>query len=139
MIVTYAHAHIHTHTHFTETIKSNSTAEKVFDFFSQYAANMEKKQNQDEIRKLTGSVVHYGMVIQVGLSLLGSCDCRCCVQLLHLKSNKFLTVNKKLPALVERQAMRVSLDGQGTEVSASCKMVHIPHFLVKTFFPTVFT
>jgi len=84
----------------------------------QYAANMEKKQNQDEIKKLTGNVVHYGMVIQVGVSLLCLRDHRFCPQLLHIKSNKFLTVNKKLPALVERQAMRVSLDGQGTEVSA---------------------
>jgi len=42
--------------------------------FVQYAANMEKKQNQDEIKKLTGNVVHYGMVIQVGVSLLSSCD-----------------------------------------------------------------
>ena len=41
---------------------------KIFFLFVQYAANMEKKQNQDEIKKLTGNVVHYGMVIQVGVS-----------------------------------------------------------------------
>lgn len=79
---------------------------------------MEKKQNQDEIRKLTGTIVHYGMVIQVGVfACHGSHDHVSSLQLLHMKSNKFLTVNKKLPALVERVAMRVSLDSQGTEVS----------------------
>ena len=79
---------------------------------------MEKKQNQDEIKKLTGTIVHYGMVIQVSvICRCGSCDHMLLLQLLHMKSNKFLTVNKKLPALVERVAMRVSLDSQGTEVS----------------------
>jgi hypothetical protein len=64
---------------------------------------LEIKQNESETAKLISSNtnIHYGSVIQ----------------LLHLKSNKFLTANKKLAAHVDKNALKVYLDSGGNESS----------------------
>ena len=66
----------------------------------QIAADTEKRQNEEESRKQTGTIIKYGDTV---------------VQLLHIKSNKYITVNKRLPAFLEKKCLRVSLDVNGTD------------------------
>lgn len=68
---------------------------------AQHAAETERRQNAEDQRKSEGAVVLYGSMIQ----------------LLHVKSHKFVTVNKRLPALIDKAANRVTLSSNGNEGS----------------------
>jgi inositol 1,4,5-triphosphate receptor type 1 len=65
------------------------------------AAEKEREQNELEYGKMLGSLIQYGSSIQ----------------LLHVKSDKFVTMQKNSPAKQERNAMRVYLDRLGNEES----------------------
>ena len=57
--------------------------------------------NRKETNKLWGSPVQYGFL----------------VQLLHVKSNKYLTTHRRLTAVMERHALRLTLSKSGNEGS----------------------
>lgn len=66
------------------------------------AAQKEREQNDTEAKARRGKTVQYGELIQ----------------LKHVKSRKYITVNRNEAARVERTAFRVYLDGEGNDGSA---------------------
>ncbi|KNC79861.1 hypothetical protein SARC_07768, partial [Sphaeroforma arctica JP610] len=65
----------------------------------QHAAELEKRQNQVENEKAWGAKVFYGQPIQ----------------LLHINSNKYIQINNKMPALLQKNNIRVELGRDGHE------------------------
>ena len=57
---------------------------------------MEERQNRKETKRSLGTVLKYGMVIQ----------------LLHVKSDKYLCAQRRHPAMLERSGTRVQLERQ---------------------------
>ena len=67
----------------------------------QQSAELERKQNEAEGKKLMGTTVCYGGIIQ----------------LQHVKSNKFLTVVSRQTGNTDKNSIRVTLDIAGSEGS----------------------
>jgi len=67
------------------------------------AAENEKAQNARETQRVFGTVITYGQT----------------VQLFHMKSESYVTVKKKLPAVVEKNASKIELDQEGNQVRKS--------------------
>ena len=64
-------------------------------------ARYEAMQNQTEAERMCGGCIRYGQVIQ----------------LLHPKSDKFVTVHRRTPAEMDKTAMFVCLEAAGREAS----------------------
>ena len=65
------------------------------------SANLEQKQNADTVRKLLGTEVMYGQA----------------VQLLHLRSGKYLTARSRRLSVTEKECTLLELDVDGDEYS----------------------
>ncbi|KAF0991205.1 hypothetical protein HZS_6306, partial [Henneguya salminicola] len=85
----------------THSTVSNSIRDVYFLKKLQCVASNERKHNLDEIKKMNNVEIAYGSVIQ----------------LQNVKCNKYVTVSKKVPAIMEKNAMKVYLDREGNEGS----------------------
>ncbi|KAG9334479.1 hypothetical protein JZ751_007562 [Albula glossodonta] len=92
----------------------------------QHAANLEQTQNEAENKKVHGDVVKYGSVIQAVSVSVEPGQVR--LALSHCsESNKYLTVNKRLPALLEKNAMRVNSVNGNTSWKINLFMMFSDH------------